>query len=158
MDTIKIKNANIHNLKNISVEMPLNKLVAVVGPSGSGKTSLIYDVLYKSSQGEKVDCEISKTPKIYAIGQKVVVPKNLKISLGEYNLQRLDKIIMNLKKDELLIVDEPCAGLSEEESLIVLEKLKKLIKESKSVIAIEHSKEIIKGADLVQNQENTAER
>ena len=63
MDTIKIKNANIHNLKNISVEMPLNKLVAVVGPSGSGKTSLIYDVLYKSSQGEKVDCEISKTPK-----------------------------------------------------------------------------------------------
>jgi len=129
--------------------MPLNKLVAVVGPSGSGKTSLIYDVLYKSSQGEKVDCEISKTPKIYAIGQKVVVPKNLKISLGEYNLQRLDKIIMNLKKDELLIVDEPCAGLSEEESLIVLEKLKKLIKESKSVIAIEHSKEIIKGADYI---------
>lgn len=149
MKTITIKNANLHNLKNISVEIPLNKLVAVVGPSGSGKTSLIYDVLYKFSQGKKIDCEISKTPKIFAIGQKVIVPKNLKLSLGEYNLQRLNVAIQNLKKNELLIVDEPCAGLTEEESLHVLDKLKKIIKENKSVIAIEHSKEIITGADYV---------
>src|SRR3989344_3845207 len=149
MKVITIKNANFHNLKNVSVEIPLNKLVVVVGPSGSGKTSLIYDVLYKFSLGEKIDCEISKTPKIYAIGQKVNVPKNLKLSLGEYNLQKLDEAIRSLKKGELLIVDEPCAGLSEEESLNVLKKLKKLTRKSKSVIAIEHSKEIIKGADYV---------
>lgn len=149
MKAITIKNANLHNLKNISVEIPLNKLVAVVGPSGSGKTSLIYDVLYNFSQGKKVECEISKTPKTYAIGQKVCVPKNLKLSLGEYNLQRLDEVIKNLKKDELLIVDESCAGLSKEESLNILEKLKRLTKERKSVIAIEHSKEIINGADYI---------
>lgn len=149
MKTITIKNANLHNLKNISVEITLNKLVVVVGPSGSGKTSLIYDILYKFSKDEKVECEISKTPKTHAIGQKVSVPKNLKLSLGEYNLQRLDNAIQNLKKDELLIVDEACAGLSQEESLSVLKKLKKLIKEEKSVIAIEHSKEIINGADYV---------
>jgi excinuclease UvrABC ATPase subunit len=41
MKTITIKNANLHNLKNISVEIPLNKLVVIVGSSGSGKTSLI---------------------------------------------------------------------------------------------------------------------
>ena len=69
MNYISIQNANIHNLKNISVKIPLNKLVAVVGPSGSGKTSLIYDVLYKYSTGEKIDCEISNIPKIYAIEQ-----------------------------------------------------------------------------------------
>lgn len=149
MEAITIKNANLHNLKNISVEIPLNKLVVAVGPSGSGKTSLIYDVLYKFSKGEKVECKISKTPKTYAISQKVSVPNNLRLSLGEYNLQRLDNAIQNLKKDELLIVDEACAGLSQEKSLGVLKKLKKLTEEGKSVIAIEHSKEIINGADYV---------
>lgn len=149
MKAITIKNANLHNLKNISVNIPLYKLVVVVGPSGSGKTSLIYDILYKFSQGEKVECNISKIPKIYAIGQKVVIPNGPKLSLGEYNLQRLDEVIASLKKDELLIVDEPCAGLSEEESLVVLKKLKRLIQENKSVIAIGHSKQIIKGADYI---------
>ena len=149
MNSIIIKKANIHNLKNISIAIPLHKLVVVTGPSGSGKTSLIYDILYKFSQGEKVGCSISTTPKTYAVGQKVIIPKNIKLSLGEYNLQRLDKAISNLKKNELLIVDEPCAGLTIEESTNVLNKLKKLIKEGKSVITIEHSKEIIAGADYI---------
>ncbi|MFH1638081.1 MAG: hypothetical protein ABIB71_06665, partial [Candidatus Woesearchaeota archaeon] len=105
MKAITIKNANLHNLKNISVEIPLYKLVVVVGPSGSGKTSLIYDILYQFSQGKKIECRISKTPKTYAIGQKISVPKNLKLSLGEYNLQRLDELITYLKKEELLIID-----------------------------------------------------
>ncbi|MBU1179994.1 ATP-binding cassette domain-containing protein [Patescibacteria group bacterium] len=149
MKSIIIKNANIHNLKNVSVKIPLQKLVVVVGPSGSGKTSLIYDVLYKSSQGDKVECSISRLPNIFAIGQKVTVPKGLKAGLGEYNLQRLDRMVGNLKKNDLLIVDEPCAGLNAEESVGVLNKLKKLVKSGKSVIAIEHSKEIIKGADSI---------
>lgn len=149
MKSITIKDADIHNLKNVSVKIPLHELVVVVGPSGSGKTSLIYDVLYKSSQGDKVECSISKLPNVFAIGQKIVVPKDTKISLGEYNLRRLDEKIKSLKKNDLLIVDEPCAGLSTEESVDVLNKLKKLVKEKKSVIAIEHSKEIIKGADYI---------
>ena len=149
MKSIVIKNANIHNLKNVSVKIPLHKLIAVVGPSGSGKTSLIYDVLYKASLGEKINCHISKTPKIYAIGQKVIMPKNIKLSLGEYNLNQLDEIIKKVKKDELLIVDEPCAGLNTEESNLVLKKLKQLVTKKRSVIAIEHSKEIIKGADYI---------
>ncbi|MDF1496431.1 MAG: ATP-binding cassette domain-containing protein [Patescibacteria group bacterium] len=149
MKFISIQHACIHNLKDVSVKIPLNKLVAVVGPSGSGKTSLIYDVLYKASEGNKVDCSISKIPKTLAIGQKVTVPKNIKLSLGEYNLQLLDKTIKQLKKDNLLIVDESCAGLGIEESQVVLRKLKQLIKKGISVIAIEHSKEIITGADHI---------
>jgi excinuclease ABC subunit A len=149
MKSIIIKNAKIHNLKDVSVKIPLYKLVAVVGPSGSGKTSLIYDVLYKASQGNKVDCNISKLPKTLAIGQKVFVPKNVKLSLGEYNLKLLDELIKQLKKDDLLIVDEPCAGLDIPESKIVLKKLKRLINQDISVIIIEHSKEIIKGADYI---------
>jgi len=149
MKSIVIKNANIHNLKNVSVKIPLYKLIAVVGPSGSGKTSLIYDVLYKASLGEKIHCQISKTPKIHAIGQKVILPKNIKLSLGEYNLNQLDEIIKKVKQDELLIVDEPCAGLNTEENNLVLKKLKQLVTKKRSVIAIEHSREIIKGADYI---------
>ncbi len=45
---IKIKGAAVHNLKHISVEIPLHQLVVVTGVSGSGKSSLIYDVLYNN--------------------------------------------------------------------------------------------------------------
>lgn len=149
MKSITIKGANLHNLKNISIKIPLQKLVVVVGPSGSGKTSLIYDILYAASKGDKVDCTISKLPRTFAISQKVKINKNIKLSLGEYNLQQLDKLIKKLKKNDLLIVDELCAGLNTKETINILNKLKKLVKEDKSVIIIEHSKEIIKGADYV---------
>ncbi len=149
MNSITIKNARINNLKNISIEIQLKQLVTIVGPSGSGKSSLIEILLYNSSLKKENKCTISKLPKIYAIEQKVTIPKNSKISLGEYNLQRLDEIIAKIKKGDLLIVDEPCAGLNSKESISILNKLKELIKEGKSVIAIEHSREIIKGADHI---------
>ena len=43
---IVIKGANEHNLKNISIEIPKNKLVVITGLSGSGKSSLAFDTLY----------------------------------------------------------------------------------------------------------------
>ena len=45
---INIKNANVHNLKNIIVRIAINKLNVITGVSGSGKTSLVRDVLLKS--------------------------------------------------------------------------------------------------------------
>ncbi|MBS1947087.1 MAG: excinuclease ABC subunit UvrA [Bacteroidetes bacterium] len=49
-DTILIKGARAHNLKNITVEIPRNKLVVVTGVSGSGKSSLTIDTLFAEGQ------------------------------------------------------------------------------------------------------------
>ncbi len=49
-ENILIKGARMHNLKNISVEIPRNKLVVVTGVSGSGKSSLTIDTLYAEGQ------------------------------------------------------------------------------------------------------------
>ena len=46
IDRIKIRGARVHNLKNINVDIPLNKIVGVAGVSGSGKSSLALGVLY----------------------------------------------------------------------------------------------------------------
>lgn len=53
--SIKITGARQHNLKNIDVEIPKNKLVVVTGPSGSGKSSLAFDTVYAEGQRRYVE-------------------------------------------------------------------------------------------------------
>ena len=48
MKYITIKNAYVHNLKNIDIQIPKKKLVTIVGVSGSGKSSVVYDILILS--------------------------------------------------------------------------------------------------------------
>ncbi len=55
MDRIVIKGARQHNLKNIDVEIPKNKLVVITGPSGSGKSSLAFDTIYADGQRRYVE-------------------------------------------------------------------------------------------------------
>jgi excinuclease ABC subunit A len=55
MDAIRIRGARTHNLPNISVDLPRNKLVVVTGLSGSGKSSLAFDTLYAEGQRRYVE-------------------------------------------------------------------------------------------------------
>ncbi len=52
---IIIKNARTHNLKNVSLEIPKNKLVVFTGVSGSGKSSLVFDTIYTESQRQLIE-------------------------------------------------------------------------------------------------------
>lgn len=54
-DKIIIKGAKTHNLKNISLEIPKNKLVVFTGVSGSGKSSLVFDTIYTESQRQLIE-------------------------------------------------------------------------------------------------------
>jgi len=54
-DKIVIKGARVHNLKNIDVEIPRNKLVVITGISGSGKSSLAFDTIYAEGQRRYVE-------------------------------------------------------------------------------------------------------
>ena len=54
-DYILIKGAKTHNLKNVDVAIPRNKLVVVTGLSGSGKSSLIMDTLFAEGQRRYVE-------------------------------------------------------------------------------------------------------
>ena len=54
-DKIIIKGAKEHNLKNIDLEIPRDKLVVITGLSGSGKSSLAFDTLYAEGQRRYVE-------------------------------------------------------------------------------------------------------
>ena len=54
-DVIHIHGARTHNLKNITVEIPRNKLVVISGVSGSGKSSLAFDTLFAEGQRRYVE-------------------------------------------------------------------------------------------------------
>ncbi len=92
VDNIKIRGARVHNLKNIDVDIPLGKIVAVAGVSGSGKSSLALGVLYaegsrrylealstytrrriKQIEKAKVD-SIEHVPAALALHQRPTVP------------------------------------------------------------------------------------
>ena len=50
MDTIYIRGARTHNLQNIDLDLPRDRLIVVTGLSGSGKSSLAFDTIYAEGQ------------------------------------------------------------------------------------------------------------
>ncbi|OGF20523.1 hypothetical protein A2316_02385 [Candidatus Falkowbacteria bacterium RIFOXYB2_FULL_38_15] len=148
MKYIIVKDITKNNLKGFSVKIPLQKLVAIVGPSGSGKSTLVHEVLYNNSIKNKWD--IKNLPKVVDIlEQKVILPRDTKLSLGEFNFDKLKKKLDMIHKEDLLIVDEPCAGFCEKERKSILKILKDKVKQGYSIIAVEHNKEIIANADYI---------
>jgi excinuclease ABC subunit A len=55
MDSIKVRGARTHNLQNIDVDIPKNKIVVFTGLSGSGKSSLAFDTLFAEGQRRYIE-------------------------------------------------------------------------------------------------------
>ena len=69
-DNIVIKGAKVHNLKNINISIPKNKLVVITGLSGSGKSSLAFDTLYAEGQRRYVESLSSYARQFLGIMEK----------------------------------------------------------------------------------------
>ena len=55
MDQIRIRGARTHNLKNLNLDLPRNRLIVITGLSGSGKSSLAFDTIYAEGQRRYVE-------------------------------------------------------------------------------------------------------
>ena len=67
---IVIKGARVHNLKNVDVEIPRDRLVVITGVSGSGKSSLAFDTVYAEGQRRYVESLSSYARQFVAQMQK----------------------------------------------------------------------------------------
>ena len=77
VDHIKVRGARVHNLKNIDVDIPLNRIVAVSGVSGSGKSSLALGVLYAEGSRRYLEALSTYTRRRMTQAAKAVVDEVL---------------------------------------------------------------------------------
>lgn len=163
---LAIRGARTHNLKNIDVEMPRGKMIAITGPSGSGKSSLAFDTIFAEGQRRYVESlspyarqflnkmqkpdvdEISGLSPAISIDQKSASrnPRSTVATITEiYDYLRI--VYARIGQPYCLDVDTPIQKLSQDEILnIVLKSIEEkevkaaTKKQSEKVLGIEVSK------------------
>ncbi|MEY2867100.1 MAG: hypothetical protein RIQ43_1126, partial [Pseudomonadota bacterium] len=70
MDFIRIRGARTHNLKNIDLDLPRDKLIVITGLSGSGKSSLAFDTIYAEGQRRYVESLSSYARQFLSVMEK----------------------------------------------------------------------------------------
>ncbi|MDZ4378715.1 MAG: excinuclease ABC subunit UvrA, partial [Xanthomonadaceae bacterium] len=70
MDSIRLRGARTHNLKNIDLDLPRNRLIVITGLSGSGKSSLAFDTIYAEGQRRYVESLSSYARQFLSVMEK----------------------------------------------------------------------------------------
>lgn len=79
VDKIKVHGARVHNLKNIDIDIPLNKIVGIAGVSGSGKSSLALGVLYSEGSRRYLEALSTYTRRRMTQAEKALVDEVLHV-------------------------------------------------------------------------------
>ena len=90
MESIKIRGARTHNLKNINLDLPRNKLVVITGLSGSGKSSLAFDTLYAEGQRRYVESLSAYARQFLQLMEKPDVASNCHRTKSDFAQSPLD--------------------------------------------------------------------
>ncbi|PCI30568.1 excinuclease ABC subunit A [Candidatus Kaiserbacteria bacterium] len=156
-DKIIIKGARTHNLKNIDVEMPRNKMVVISGLSGSGKSSLAFDTIFAEGQRRYIESlsayarqflrqmqkpdvdEISGLSPAISIDQKSRSnnPRSTVATITEiYDYLRV--LYARVGRPHCLVCNRPIHKLSNEEILDTIQKLiKNSTKSAKKIMGVD---------------------
>src|SRR6266849_6014404 len=93
IEKITVRGARQHNLKDVSLELPRNRLTVVTGLSGSGKSSLAFDTIYAEGQRVMILAPIVR-------GRKGEFKKEIeKLARSGFNRARIDGEIRQLDED-----------------------------------------------------------
>ena len=76
MQTISIRGARTHNLKNLDLDLPRDQLIVITGLSGSGKSSLAFDTLYAEGQRRYVESLSAYARQFLSMMEKNYVDSN----------------------------------------------------------------------------------
>ena len=129
VDKILVRGARVHNLKNIDVDIPLNKIVGIAGVSGSGKSSLALGVLYAEGSRRYLDALSTYTRRRMTQAEKALVDEVLYVPAALALRQRpgvpgirstfgtgtAPDFMRRLRKNWLSTVREPAVPVTEPE-------------------------------------------
>src|SRR5947207_7921713 len=114
-DTITIRGARLHNLKNITLSIPKNKLVALTGLSGSGKSTLAFDTLhqeairqYLESVGEVTYLEKPGVERIEGLSPSISIDQHLTNHSPRSTVGTVTEVFTYLRVLFARIGQQPC--------------------------------------------------